>query len=288
MDDKYTNDQANPEKPVLESPADAPAGSTQDDYEAASHSTADYGKFMPQLTHQKKWPRVVGWILLALIVLAALGAGGYWLAKHKSSSKPAQSTHHETSQSSSKIATTTNSYTSNDFNLSFNYPANWTVKDTGNGKLTATSPPTQLTDASGQTQTGEIVMTIQNENSADFSAFKQGNAVAVLDSQKIAYTKPASTQRADTYISFLQYATTAGGGALDGVYITGNAGYQKGQAIPEVDIAKVDPVVTMTFRKCSNASCSGSTTPMSIASTMWSDTNFSTPIETILKSLAIQ
>ncbi|HEY1835716.1 MAG TPA: PsbP-related protein [Candidatus Saccharimonadales bacterium] len=259
-----------------------------DDYEAASHSTADYAKFMPELRPKKKWPRVVGWTLLGIVILAALGAGGYWLANRKPAPKPAQSQQNANSQTSNKITTTTKPYTSNDLNLSFNYPENWTVADTGNGKLTVTSPAMQLTDASGQTQTGKVVMTIQNENSADFSAFKAGNAVAVMTSEKVAYTNPASDQRADTYISFLQYAATTTNGALDGVYITGNAGYQKGQAIPEVDIAKVDPVVTVTFAKCANASCTGNATPLSVSSEMWSNSGFSAPIETMLKSLAIQ
>ena len=273
------------EQPSHDSPAPP---HEPDDYEAASHSTADYAKFMPQLKPQKKWPRVVGWVLLALIALAVLGAGGYWLANRKPAVKPAESQQHTNSQSSSKITSSTKPYTSNNLNLSFNYPENWTVADSGSGKLTVTSPVMQLTDASGQSQTGEIILTIQNESSADFSAFKQGNAVAVLNSQKITYAKPTSTQRADTYISFLQYASTAGGGALDGVYITGNAGYQKGQAIPEVDITKVDPVVTVTFAKCANTGCSGSTMPLSISSSMWSNASFSAPIGDMLKSLAIQ
>lgn len=274
---------------VAEQPShDNPAPPHEPEHEAASHSTADYTKFMPQLKPKKRWSRVVGWILLVIVILAALGAGGYWLANRKPAAKPTQPQQSANSGSSNKITTATKPYTSNYLNLSFNYPENWTVTDTGNGKLTVTSPAMQLTDASGQTQTGQVMMTIQNENAADFSAFKQGNAVAVMTSQKVAYAKPTSTQRADTYISFLQYASTAGGGALDGVYITGDAGYQKGQAIPEVDITKVDPVIRVTFAKCGNASCSGSTTQLSISSSMWSNASFSAPIENMLKSLAIQ
>lgn len=274
--------------PHAKSTSESAAKRETDDYEAASHSTADYAEFMPQLRPKKKWPRVLGWIILGIIILAALGAGGYWLANRKSSPQGnTQNSHANSSSQAGKIAAATKSYTSTNLNLSFNYPENWSVSDPGDGKLTATSPAMQLTDANGQNQTGQVIMAIQNEDSANFSAFKQGNAVAVLTSQKITYARPTSDQRADTYISFLQYAATTTDGALDGLYITGNAGYQKGQAIPEIDITKVDPVVTVTFAKCDSASCS-STAPLSINATMWNTSNFSVPIVAMLKSLAIQ
>jgi hypothetical protein len=254
-----------------------------DDLDAASQSMPDYSQFTPQLRPKKKWPRVVGWTVLCLILLAGLGAGGWKLAQHKAPVKPNQ-----THQSATPKTVAVKAYTSDNFNLSFSYPGNWTVADTGNGKLTVTSPATQLIDASGQKQTGQIVMMMQTEASADFSAFKTGNAVAVLDSQKLDYAKPAGTQRADTYISFLQYNTTTVHGALDAVYITGDAGYQKYQTIPEADITKIDPVVAVTFLSCDAASCSGSKTPTSIASTMWADATFSAPIENMIKSIVFQ
>jgi hypothetical protein len=255
-----------------------------DDLETASHSTAYYAQFTPLKKPKKKWPRVVGWSVLAILVVAGLGAGGWRLMQQKPSAKVNQTVR----QTTKSTATDTKAYTSNNLNLGFNYPKTWAVVDSGNGKLTVISPAMKLTDASGQTQTGQVVMTIQNENSADFSAFKTGSAVAVLDSIKLAYAKPASTQRANTYISFLQYADTTIRGALDSVYVTGNAGYRKDQAIPESDITKIDPFVAVSFVKCGNAGCSGATTPMSIASTMWSNTSFAAPIENMMMSLTIQ
>jgi len=276
----------NPVEPLREQ-TDA-GGGEQADYRAASESMPDYSQFTPQLRPKKKWPRVAGWILLALVVLGGLGAGGWWLAHHKAAPKPTQQQAKNSSQTSSQMSTSTKPYTSNDLGLNFNYPENWTVVDNGDGKLTATSPPMQLTDADGQTQTGQVVMTIQNEDAADFSMFKQGSAVAVLASQKIAYANPTSTQRADTYVSFLQYAATSTHSALDGVFITGNSGYQKDQAIPETDITKVDPDIRVTFTKCANSACTGTPTPLSISSEMWAGTGFSAPILHMLESLQIQ
>ncbi len=275
----------------------------QDIFEAASHATdsTEYSQYMPLRKPKKKWPKVVGLVLLGLIVLAAVGAGGFVLAKHFSSSKPAAQTNSKAKQQNTQASsgsqpqtqpqtqatTTTKQYTSTNLKLSFSYPDKWVVVDSGGGKLTVTSPSTQLTGADGQTQTGEIIMQVENQASADMSAFKTGSAVAVLPSQKIAYSNPTGTQRANTYLSFLQYAATTTHGALDGVYITGNLGYTKGQTIPESDVAKVDPLVRVVFVKCSDTKCS-STTPLSISSDAWNDSSFNGPIVTMLKSLAIQ
>jgi hypothetical protein len=294
MDGKYTDDQIEPENST-EAPTQTPQPDVpptnvpkeQDDFEAASQATVDYSQFTPQLKQRKNWPRIVGWTFLALIILGGLGAGGWWYVNRKPSPKPAQNNQQQTQQQSNTTAASTKHYDSTDLGLGFDYPENWTVAD-DNGKLTVTSPAMQLTDADGQTQTGQAVMTIQSANAADFSMFQKGPAVAVLASEKVAYTKPTSTQRADTYISFLQYAATTAHGALDGVYVTGDYGYKYADGITEADITKVDPDIRVTFVKCANAACTGTLTSLSISSDMWSNKSFSSPIEDMLKSLAIQ
>ena len=289
MDGNKIGGPVEPGKPS-EHPTPPSPATEQDDFEEAADSTVDLDQFMPQLKPKPMWQKVLKWLIFLLILLALIGGGIYWWRKHHAAS-PAPHQTSQSSQSSNAQAApqvSTKQYTSSSFNLSFNYPETWTVADTGNGKLTVTSPAQQLTAADGQQQTGQIVLTIQNESSADFSMFKQGSAVAVLDSSKIAYSSPTPTQRANTYISFLQYASTSTHGALDGVYVTGDFGYQKNQTIPESDITKVDPVITVTFNQCSNASCSGTVKPMSISSSAWNTSSFSGPIVTMLKSLAIQ
>lgn len=266
-----------------------PLNSTeQDDFADASKSTVDLDQFMPLLKPKRTALRVVSWMLVLLLLIAA-GGGVYWYEKHKVAAKSIANTQHKTAQTKSKpvIVATTKQYSSTNFNLSFNYPQDWVVSDTGNGALTVTSPDMQLTAADGQFQTGQVVMTIQNENAANFSMFKQGSAVAVLPSQHINYTNPPPTQQASAYISFLQYATTTTRGGLDGVFVTGNFGYQKDGTIPESNITQVDPVITVTFNQCSNSGCT-STKPLTIASSMWSDTNFSNPIVKMIESLQIQ
>lgn len=287
MDGINPGNPAGPTKSVPNAPEHTPT-SDQDDLEAGSASTVDVDQFMPQLNPKHMALRVTVWVIVLLMVLAAIGGGAYYFMHHKTTSSLAKTSGQRTAQNQVTITQSTKNYISTNFNLSFNYPQDWSVSDTGNGKLTATSPDMQLTKPGGQPHLGQVVMTIQNESSANFDMFKQGNAVAVLASQHIAYSNPTPTQRANTYISFLQYETTTAQAALDGVYVTGDFGYQKGQSIPEVDITKVDPVITITFNQCSGSACTGTLTPMTIDSSMWNDANFSGPITKMIESLAIQ
>ena len=276
-------------KPQAPHPPEHPSANEHDDFEAAAESTVDLDQFMPQLKRKHTVLRAVVWVIVILLVLAAAGGGVYELSKHKTPSKQNTNSQQQSANTKNQPAITaaTTQYSSSNFNLTLNYPQGWNVSDSGNGKMTVTSPTMQLTGANGQSQTGQVVLTIQNESSTNFSMFSKGNAVAVLSSQHITYANPTPTQRATTYVSFLQYAATNTHGALDGVYVTGDSGYQQGQAIPEVDITKVDPVIAVTFNQCSNASC-GSSKPMSIDSSMWKDTGFSGPILKMLESLALQ
>ena len=290
MDGNKIGGPVEPGTPHPHTPLHPPTDTEQDDLEAAAAETnVDIKQFMPQLKPKRTWLRVLGWIVFALIILGAVGGGAYYYIHHKKVTAPGVSSsqqQHSTQQSAPKVQT--KQYTSSNFNLSFNYPQDWVVSDTGNGKLTVTSPMMQLTDAGGQSQKGIVVMTIQNENAADFSMFKSGSAVAVLNSQKVAYTNPTQTQRANTYISFLQYATTTAHGGLDSINVTGDLGYQKDQTIPETDIQKVDPVITVTFLQCASDACAGTPKTMTISSDMWSDTSFSAPITTMIESLSLQ
>lgn len=235
-------------------------------------STADYADYEPP--HKSRNPiwRKITIGLAALVLIILLAGGGYWLTK-KPTRKPAESA--QSSQTSmptsAKINTTTKHYDSVNFNLGFDYPADWSVTDSGNGVLTVKSPAVGVKDASGQSVSTQITMMIRNK-SQKLPEFDAGNAMAVLDSEKIAYTKPTQTQRANTYISFLQYAKTTSG--FDGIYITGNNGYKKAQAIPKVDIQTVDPIISVTFGK-------------SISTGSWNNPDFANPLKSMLQSLSI-
>lgn len=267
-----------------------PEHNPEDDYEEASRSTADYASYEPpEKQHNPIWRKLLT-TLIILVVIAGLGGGAYWYLKnHKSTKKPAQTT--QTTQvakpATSQIATATKHYDSSNFYLGFDYPQDWKVTDGGGGQMTVVSPSIQLKNATGQSVNGQVVMTIRSKEQK-LPEFDAGNATAALVSQKINYTKPSQNQRGSTYLSYLRYSSSSSSTALDGIYITGDSGYTVGQAIPKVDISKVDPIISIGFVKCGSSDCSGTNTPISIATSSYEDKAFSGPLESLLKSLSIQ
>jgi hypothetical protein len=233
--------------------------------------------------------RFMAWMLLIVVLTAGAGfAGWYFLLREKTPATGAKSTDSNTSQqatSSSATDTATKHYESPNFHLELDYPQDWIVTDSTT-KLSIVSPATQLKAATGTKQNGQMTLTIQNKQ-VSTPAFKAGNALAVHASEKIAYAKPSPTQRANSYLSFLGYADSTAKG-LDGVYVTGDNGYQVGQAIPQVDIAKADPLITVTFTACSDSKCAAAGKPMTLAAEVWDDATFAKPIKAMLQSLIVQ
>jgi hypothetical protein len=228
-----------------------------------------------------------------VVVLAVLGLAVYWQFFH-SAAKPApqaktsaRSAASSTSNGGKTPDVPTQPYASSNFNLSFNYPDGWSVVDNGSGIMTVTSPGLPLTSAAGQTVTSLITMTIQKQGQLP-AAFSAGPALAVLNSQTLAYSQPTASQTSQAYLSFVQYSSTTTKGGLDAIYLTGNYGYQKDQTIPATDIANVNPLVTVSFTKCGNTACTSNLTPLTIASASWSQAALQAPIMTMLASLAFQ
>jgi hypothetical protein len=257
-----------------------------DDYKAASKGVdeaVDYKQYMPKLKPDHKLIKRIVKLVVLIVVVAGLGYAAYYFGSHyhSGSNSPVKKT--TSSSSSSKIATPSQTYTSSYQDLSFEYPSGWKVNETSS-VITATSPATRLTSYNRQSVTGRVIFRVRAQSSS-LPEFSAGDATAILPSQTITYTSPATGQRGSTYISFLNYANSKGNG-IDGVYITGDTGYQAGQNSPESDIQAVDPVISFTFVKCSNKACS-STDPLTISTSSWSSKAFSASLLTMLESLSI-
>lgn len=266
-----------------------PEHNPEDDYEEASRSTAEYANYEPPQKQRNPIWRKLFTVLIVLVVVAGLGGGAYWYLKNR---KPAQKTTPATQTvqtakpATSQIATATKHYDSSNFYLGIDYPQDWKVADNGGGVMAITSPSIQLKGADGKSVNGQIVLTIRSKEQK-LPEFDTGNATAAIASQKINYTKPSQNQRGSTYISYLRFASSTGSTSLDGIYITGDSGYTVGQAIPKVDISKVDPIIRIGFVKCAGSDCSGTGTALSITTSSYGDETFSGPLETVLKSLSI-
>jgi hypothetical protein len=265
-----------------------------DEYEAASQATAEYDEYSKHAAAYSAPRHRVRKMLIAFgiaVLLAAIGFGVYWLFLKDDGKKAAdtqtQNDRPETSQqpANDEISTKTEHYVSNGFMLEFDHPDDWTVTETtGSGQLTVQSPALQFDAATGSSITGRFVFKIRNKQQP-LPEFDGGNALAVRESEKIAYTKPSSAQRGSTYLSFLQYATSSDG--IDGVYVTGDTGYQVDQAIPKADFTPVDPVISLTFEKCADSACSGEASATGIAESVWQDAAYAKPLKALFQSLII-
>lgn len=266
-----------------------PSRPTKDPYKELPIKDYSYINSQKPTRTEKRRPLiwlVIGSIVVILIIIGSLIY--FHVSKTHSKNHKSQSNHQRVisksprNQQAPKISTPTTSYTSGVFNLSVKYPTNWTVIAQGNSSLSIYSPPMSLTEDTGKNVKGKI----------DFSIFNQGQipaafgsySVAVLDSQDISFQTPTTNQAAQTYISFVQYPATNVKGGLDAIYVTGNNGFVKDQDITTAQVNQVSPLIIVSFEACQNSSCT-STSPLTIASTMWSDNNFSSPIINIIESL---
>jgi cytoskeletal protein RodZ len=231
----------------------------------------------------------LGWLLLIAVLTGSIGgAAWYFFLRNEpketaQNTQPAQAATDDTAKTAEEP---TEVYNATAFNMQFNYPTDWKVTAGPNNTIVTTSPPTQLKLANGKTQTGQIVMTVQHKQTS-LPEFTKGNALAVRESEKMDYGKPSQAQRASTYLSFLNYSQSTSKG-IDGVYITGDFGYVKDQYIPQGDILKADPLITVTFRACKDSACTSVGDLATLATSTWDDKSFVKPIMTMLESIVVQ
>jgi hypothetical protein len=216
-------------------------------------------------------------ILIALLVIILLGGGGAGV--YIGFIRPKPKVEHKTETAKTQVITNkpstvpTTSYTSAGFGVTLSYPKNWTISDGGATLFSVTS----------QTVNGKIIVLFQPQGKIP-AAFGTTSALAVLNSQLISFTSPTAEQAAQTYLSFVQYSSATLVGTMNGIYVTGNYGYQKDGTIPESDLTGLNPLITVTFGQCTGTNCSN-LDDLSLSSNEWSNGAFSTPIINILKSL---
>jgi hypothetical protein len=258
---------------------------TKDPYEELP--VKDFSYINTQNRPHKKSGRAGLWIVSGVVVLVILGAGAF-LYGHYTKDKTTKSNEtksHKTVTAPKSTTTAPNitltNYSSSVFNLTVNYPNTWTIAASGSTSMTITSPETAMTADTGKAVEGKTIVTVVNQG--QIPAGYGSSSVAVLNSQDINFSKPTSSQAAQTYISFMQYPATTVKGGLDAIYMTGNNGYLKGDVVPSSIVGQVSPLVIVSFEQCSNQTCT-SPVALTISSTMWNSSAFSTPILDILKS----
>lgn len=230
----------------------------------------------------KKKNRLKLVIALVVVLLVLSGAGFVVMKKRSATHTSSAPTSQAAEQPKPLLDTTTKRYSSSQFYLDIDIPSDWEIKDEqGSGVMTAMSPNVSI-PTTGTNTTGKVILTMRNK-SQKLPEFDKGNATATINSEKIVYTKPSSAQRGQTYISFLTYPTATSTSLVDGIYITGDFGYQKDQAIPKIDIQKVDPIISVTFMAC-DGTC---TKAIAIAPDAWQSAEFGGVLKKMLQSLTV-
>ncbi len=279
-------DQEAPTPETDSAPETASAPSESNAQIAPAHAEQVVPQSQPYQQFRKRRRRGLVIFLVILVLLAGAGGAIYWLYKHPK--QPAASNTPATSTPTDAPATSqVKHFDSTNFNLALDYPADWATNETTDGKLlSVTSPAVKLTDGNNQSMTGKVQLTVQSKGTA-VAGFSAGSAVAVKESEKIAYTKPTSNQRGSTYISFLHFAnSTSPSTAIDAIYITGDNGYQLGQAITKDSFAPLDPLVGVNFTKCDTSQCANAKTT-GVAAGSWDTNTALKQVKTILQSLAV-
>lgn len=287
-------------QPTPEAPE--PSGLPIDDGDEPADDTSDVDEhqarieYLQSLRQQQPKKKRGKWLLMLLfLLLLASAAGAYYYfvmrdnqtgqtaAQAKKQPKTSKDTASNAANDPQTPATLTQ-YTSTAFPLGLKHPSDWTPAEQA-GTLTVTSPMVKLTDASGQPVDGRMVVTVRPKQDKP-TEFTTGPVLAVLDSDKITYDHPSSTQQGLAYISYAQYSTASVKGAMNGIYITNDYGYKYKQVIPMGDIAKLNPLVEVTFVSCADADCAATAqTPLTISSTAWKlDTTNRPMVEDLLKS----
>ncbi len=271
-----------PPKPQFSTPppAQPPPKKPDDEFEAAGQSTSQYINSLEPVKRQQKKRRTRRIIFLIVPLVIALAVGAYFLiAKPKKTAAP-QPTATDTMDHMAMEAVDTQlseHYVSQSLRLTVDYPKSWTKNDETSGQLTLQSPTAMLTDTTGEKKDGKVTITIVGAGKP-VPNFTGTTATATAVSKKIAYTQPAATQRKETYLSFLGFGTSKG---VDAAYITGDYGYQKGQDVPKTDVAKIDPIISVSFTGSDNQ-------PLSLTPEAWEMDEILKVTQSILQSLVFQ
>lgn len=258
--------------------------------DALAESSADYDNYQPPEKQRSPIWRKVAIVGATLVVLTAVASGVYWFViREKPASQPAKTSEtsqgeNAASQAASQITTKTKHYVSQNFRLEFDYPEDWSAGEDNAEQITLLSPDLKMTSTEGKPIIGQVEFSIR-PSGAKVAGIDGGKATAVRDSLKIDYAKPTSAQRASTYVSLLRYGDTAE--SLDGVFITGDLGYQKDQNVLKADIDKVNPIINFDFYLCPDSGCVEVSGISGIGIATWDNTGISEPILDMLKSLVI-
>lgn len=187
--------------------------------------------------------------------------------------------------SSNPNSTSSSIYSSVYYNLTLNLPNGWSVINDNKLSLSVVSPVQDLIDTSNNKVNGRIFLSITPTGQVP-SGLDGKDALEVIESLKVSYTQPTSSQLAQSYISLVQYQSTIQPNGLDGIFVTGNSGYTQSQIVPFSRLKSLNPTIVIYFQSCSDSKCSKANN-LTINDSMWNNSDFQNTIINLIKSLSL-
>jgi hypothetical protein len=173
------------------------------------------------------------WVVVGAVVIALVLAGAAYMlfGRSKTDGKKAATTTNQTTTQQTPATTqpagdssTPKTYKSTKLNIEFTYPGTWTMRENSDkSEVILTSPRTTYTKKGGVSTEGVFTVKLRHGLVPEIMKPTIEKAVAVKDSEVIAYTAPAAEQRQYTNMSF------AGSGDSQNFFlVTGSIGFKAG------------------------------------------------------------
>jgi hypothetical protein len=171
-------------------------------------------------------------IVAGIVIVLLLAAGGAYSllggkkADNKKVAHTAQTTQTTTLPVPKADAATPKTYKSTKLNIEFTYRTDWTMRENSDkSEITLTSPQISYQKKDGVAAQGVFTLKFRNGIVPDAMKPTIANAVAVKDSEVIAYAAPADQQRKYTNLSF------GGNGTNQNFFmVTGSIAFKAGEA----------------------------------------------------------
>lgn len=153
-----------------------------------------------------KFPKKLFLGILILIIVAGLAFVGWKLfadkeeVAHPQSQQPSNQSQADNSADDGLGSSELDKEYTNDFlRLSFKYPSSWTVNDVDDA-ITIKSPDIKYKQNNGMETTGYFKIYIKKGATQSDGKYL-GKGYAVANSEKIAYSEPATGQRSETFLT---------------------------------------------------------------------------------------
>ena len=231
---------------------------------------------------------------ITLLVGVVIIAGVAVLLMHKKSTPP-KVVHSASGVAQPSSQTTGGTYVSNgsDLNLSFIYPAKWSVSppsdhNSSDQPITLVSSPTSFTAANGSFVKGKVIMTIRPA-AAGLSELNNNSPTAAQSSTQFAYTTPTPSQYQYPYLSYVHFANVSGAPTtFNEVIVTGTVQFSQGQQLSVGLLSGLDPIISATVYQCHTKGCSGAgATPVAISAADWANDSLFQQVQTIFSSMKL-